>query len=144
MKTHIKLSEPIYKIDEEAGEISCYIAAQAKLEIFNYIFFDNIPMYKKLMNKFQLGGYDEIKSFTGIARLKEDKWNETLGKRIAESKCKRSIYGFYSKVFDFIGNEIDKELTVLDQTWSTLLAAKNTEEKHFEQLTGVKINEDKH
>ena len=144
MKTHIKLSEPIYKIDEEAGEISCYIEAQAKLEIFNYIFFDNIPMYKKLMNKFQMAGYDEIRGFTGVARLKDDKWDETLGKRIAESKCKRSIYSFYKKVFGFIADEIENELNTLDKIWNTVWTAEMIEARHFKQLTGVDIYEDKH
>ena len=144
MKTHIKLSEPQYTIDKDTREISCYIEAQAQLEIFNFLFFDNIPMYKKLMNKFQMAGYDEPLSFRGVARLKDDEWDETLGKRIAESKCKRSIYGFYSKVFQFIWEEITDEINTLDRIWDTVWTAKMIEERHFKQLTGVDVNENKH
>lgn len=144
MKTHIKLSEPQYTIDKDAGEISCYIEAQAQLEIFNFLFFNNIPMYKKLMNKFQMAGYDEPVSFRGVARLKDDEWDETLGKRVAESKCKRSIYSFYKKVFEFIADEIESELNTLDKIWNTVWTAEMIEARHFKQLTGVDIYENKH
>lgn len=145
MKTHIKLSEPEYIINVETREISCYIEAQAQLEIFNFLFFDNVSMYKKLMKKFQMTGYDDFVGFTGVARIKDgDIWDETLGKRIAESKCKRSIYQFYKKVFRFIWQQLMNELCEFDCILDAVWTANNTEEKHFKQLTGVDVNEDKY
>lgn len=78
----------------------------------------------------------------GVAKLKDpDKWDETLGKRIAESKAKRNIY---KQAYNYIQSlwkhhiEAENELIHTQLKLSKFLA---DEDEHFEKLTDVIITE---
>lgn len=78
----------------------------------------------------------------GVAKLKDpDKWDETLGKRIAESKAKRNIYKQAYNYIQYLWKhhiEAENELINTQLKMSKFLT---DEDEHFEKLTDVIIGE---
>lgn len=134
-KTNIIMGNPTYFINPEEGIIVCSIKTFGR--IWNYPNLTlNGGLGRRLKKKFNFHLFDEGKTFTAVARLhKEDTWDEVKGKRIAESKCKRKIYDFYSRLYIDMFNEIVKRnIKVLNKHIDNLDYCADREAKHLEKL----------
>lgn len=137
-KTNIKMSQPTYIVKKDDGVIICKITTRGKDE-FKYL---DIPsMYRKLKKRFNIAYIDDKIEFTMVVRHhKSDVWNETLGKHIAESKCKKKIYNFYKRLYRTVLCEIiNTNIKDLSKYVNNLTFCEDREEKHFKELIG---NED--
>jgi hypothetical protein len=127
------MSQPTYIVKKDDGVIICKITTQGN-EVFKYL---SIPsMYKKLKKRFNIGYIDDELEFTTVVRHhKSDVWNETLGKHIAESKCKKKIYNFYKRLYKFILDEIVRiDIEDMTRYIDNLTFCELREEKHFKDL----------
>ncbi len=134
-KINVKMSQPTYIVKKDDGVIICKIITQGN-EVFKYL---SIPsMYKKLKKRFNIAYIDDELEFTTVVRHhKSDVWNETLGKHIAESKCKKKIYNFYKRLYRTILCEIiNTDLKDLSRYVNNLTFCEDREEKHFKDLIG--------
>ena len=135
-KTNIKMSQPTYIVKKNDGVIICKITTQGNNDIFKYL--DTYPMSRKLKKKFHVTYINKVLNFTTIVHHhKSDVWNEIVGKRIAEAKCKRQIYDFYHRVYKFILDEIKKsDIAQLERYVDNLGYCQIREDKHYKDLMG--------
>lgn len=141
-KTNIKMKKPTYIVKPEDGVVVCSIQACGNADDYPNIFIGK-HVTQKVRKRFHIHYIDEWQTFTVVVRLhKEDTWDEVVGKRIAESKCKRKIYEFYLRLYDFVVNEIThNDIVLLNQYTDNLMYCVHRETKHLKELTG---NEDKY
>jgi hypothetical protein len=135
-KTNIKMSQPTYIVKKYDGVIICKIITQGNWEIFRNLYSGFITT--KIRKKFPIRWIDESLTFTAVVRHhKSDVWNETLGKHIAESKCKKKIYNFYKRLYKTILEEIiNTDIKDLTKYVDNLTFCELREEKHFKDLIG--------
>ena len=135
-KTNIKMSQPTYIVKKDDGVIICKITTRSNNDIFKYL--DTYPMCRKLKKKFHVAYIDDVLNFTTVVHHhKSDVWNETLGKHIAESKCKKKIYNFYKRLYMTIFKEIiDTDIKNFVRYVVNLIFCEDREEKHFKDLIG--------
>lgn len=131
MKTRIQMTKPEFIVKEEDGIVVCKISARAN-------FADIMPtlsVYSNLFRQFGMVFIDDERSFTSIAKLhKSDKWNEVQGKRIAESKCKRKIFDFYSRVYKHFISLCNKDLDAFKKIMYNTTNAMHIEDNHLKEL----------
>lgn len=134
-KTNIKMSQPTYIVKKDDGVIICKITTRGN-DRFKYL--DMPSMYKKLKKRFNIAYIDDKLEFTTVVRHhKSDVWNETLGKHIAESKCKKKIYNFYKRLYKFALDEIVRiDIEDMTRHIDNLTFCEDREEKHFKDLIG--------
>ena len=135
-KTNIKMSQPTYIVKKDDGIIICKITTQGNWAIFRNLYGGFINT--KIRKKFPIHWIDESLTFTAVVRHhKSDVWNETLGKHIAESKCKKKIYNFYKRLYKTILEEItNTDIKDLTRYVDNLEFCEDREEKHFKDLIG--------
>lgn len=135
-KTNIKMSQPTYIVKRDDGVIICKITTQGNWENFRNLYSGFI--ITKIRKKFHINWIDESLIFTAVVRHhKSDVWNETLGKHIAESKCKKKIYNFYKRLYRTILCEItNTDIKDLVRYIDNLTFCEDREEKHFKDLIG--------
>ena len=133
-KTNIKMSQPTYIVKKDDGVIICKITTQGNDNVFKYL--NTYPAIRKLKKKFHINWIDESLTFTAVSKHhKSDVWNETLGKHIAESKCKKKIYNFYKRLYKTVLTEImNTDIKDLTRYIDNLEFCENREEKHFKDL----------
>jgi superfamily II RNA helicase len=95
-------------------------------------------MGRKLKKRFGIFNIEQPLEFISVIRHhKSDVWNETLGKHIAESKCKKKIYNFYYRLYQYIYNEIfSSDIKDLARYVCNLGFCQDREEIHFKDLIG--------
>lgn len=126
----LKFDEPAYYVDKKKGVCVCVLSA----------YFDAIDR-DRIVSSAVL---HKPSWFTtkGVARLKDpDKWDEQLGKRIAESKAKRNIYKQAYNYIQYLWKhhiEAENELIRTQLKMSKFLT---DEDEHFEKLADVIISE---
>ena len=128
------MSQPTYIVKKDDGVIICKITTKGN-DVFKYL----VPsMYKKLKKRFNIAYIDDKLEFTTVVRHhKSDVWNETLGKHIAESKCKTKIYNFYKRLYKTILDEIvHTDIEDLTRYVDNLTFCELREDKHFKDLIG--------
>ena len=135
-KTNIKMSQPTYIIKKDDGVIVCNISTKGNDAVFKYL--DLIDMHNKLKNRFGISYVNRELNFSSVVRYhKSDVWNETLGKHIAESKCKKKIYNFYKRLYRTILCEItNTDIKDLVRYVDNLTFCEDREENHFKDLIG--------
>lgn len=135
-KTNIKMGKPQYIIKPEDGVVICKITTQGCDDNFPYLDLWSIILSKKLQKRFGIEAMTKTLEFTAVARLhKEDTWDEVKGKRIAESKCKRNIYGFYLRMYDFVINEIlHNDIALFNHYTDNLMYCVHREGMHLKEL----------
>ena len=136
-KTNIKMSQPTYIVKKDDGVIICKIATKGNMQSFKSIW-ESDYIQNKLRKKLHIGWVDDEITFTAVVRHhKSDVWNETLGKHIAESKCKKKIYNFYKRLYRTILCEItNTDIKDLVRYVDNLTFCEDREEKHFKDLIG--------
>lgn len=134
-KTNIKMEKPIYIIKPKDGMVICKITA-CGCDSFPRLDLWDIGLANKLEQRFGISNIGKMQTFTAIARLhKDDKWDEVTGKRIAESKCKRKIYEFYLRLYDFVVNEIMRnDIALFNQYTDNLMYCVHREAQHLKEL----------
>ena len=137
-KTNIKMSQPTYIVKKDDGIIICKIRTQGNDEVFKFLNLNNPVFRLKLKKKFGIEWLDDTLTFTGITRHhKTDLWNEVLGKRISEGKCKRKIYNFYCNLYNFLENEVMiNDIDNLRQYSTNLGRCIYRENQHLKDLIG--------
>lgn len=135
-KTNIKMSQPTYIVKKDDGVIICKIATEGNWENFHNLYCGFL--ISKIRKKFHINWIDESLTFTAVVRHhKSDIWNETLGKHIAESKCKKKIYDFYKRLYMTILIEItNTDIKDLVRYVDNLTFCEDREENHFKDLIG--------
>ena len=135
-KTNIKMSQPTYIVKKDDGVIICKITTKGSDAVFKYI--GTLNMGRKLKKRFGIFNIEQPLDFVSIVRHhKSDVWNETLGKHIAESKCKKKIYNFYRRLYKTILEEIiETDIKDLTRYVDNLTFCESREEKHFKDLIG--------
>ena len=137
-KTNIVMGQPRYIIKPDKGIVICQIDANGRDWVFDCLDFWNRKFNAKIEKKFNLVSINARKTFTAVARLHRiDVWNETLGKHIAESKCKKKIYNFYKRLYKTILCEItNTDIKDLVRYVDNLTFCEDREENHFKDLIG--------
>ena len=81
--------------------------------------------------------YDLIRfTVKGVAKCApEDKYDEVLGKHIAEAKAKQKAYSIAYRIFNYISNAIDDDMNSMDMFISDMFYQKGHELEHIEFLT---------
>lgn len=127
------MSQPTYIVKKDDGVIICKITTRGN-DVFKYLIIPS--MYKKLKKRFNIAYIDDKLEFTTVVRHhKSDIWNETLGKHIAESKCKKKIYNFYKRLYKFALDEIVRmDIEDMTRYIDNLTFCEYREEKHFKDL----------
>ena len=135
-KINIKMSQPTYIVKKDDGVVICKITTQGCDDKFPYLDLWSVKLSKKLQKKYGISCMTRSLDFTAVARLhKGDTWDEVKGKRIAESKCKRNIYGFYLRLYDFVINEIlHNDIALFNQYTDNLMYCAQRENKHLKEL----------
>lgn len=136
MKTYVKMTKPQYIVNEKAGIVVCKITAYTRIVKMSFMF-NSINLYSSdaIPNKYHFDYIDEEKNFTAIAKLSpNDTWDEVIGRRIAESKCKQKIYKFYSRVYSDVFKRFYQELKQLDDVIDTTNYAYKRETEHLKEL----------
>lgn len=130
------MSQPTYIVKKDDGVIICKITTQGNMRSFKSI--GEASFAKKIRKKFHLYWADDVITFTAVVKHhKSDVWNETLGKHIAESKCKKKIYNFYKRLYNTIYLEImNTDIKDLVRYVDNLTFCEDREEKHFKDLIG--------
>ena len=137
-KTNVEISQPRYIVKPEEGIVVCQIDANGRDWVFNHLYFVDRCLASKMCKRFGICSVNTKQTFTAVARLHRiDVWNETLGKHIAESKCKKKIYNFYNRFYRFILQEItNTDIKDLVKYIDNLGFCEAREEKHFKDLIG--------
>ena len=135
-KTNIKMSQPSFIVKKDDGIIVCKIETKGNTEVFEKL--DIYMMSRKLKKRFNIYSINDTLTFTVVTRHhKSDVWNEIVGKRIAEAKCKRQIYDFYHRVYKFILDEIkNSDIAQLERYVDNLGYCQIREDKHYKDLMG--------
>ena len=135
-KTNIKMSQPSFIVKKDDGIIVCKIETKGNTEVFEKL--DIYMMSRKLKKRFNIYSINDTLTFTVVTRHhKSDVWNEIVGKRIAEAKCKRQIYDFYHRVYKFILDKIKKsDIAQLERYVDNLGYCQIREDKHYKDLMG--------
>ena len=135
-KTNIKMSQPSFIVKKDDGIIVCKIETKGNTEVFEKL--DIYMMSRKLKKRFNIYSINDTLTFTVVTRHhKSDVWNEIVGKRIAEAKCKRQIYDFYHRIYKFILDEIKKsDIAQLERYVDNLGYCQIREDKHYKDLMG--------
>lgn len=134
-KTNLELSKPSYIVKEDSGIVVCKIMVKGT-HFWNKIFFGYSKMQKKL-RRFKIFDWESVVEYAAVARLHPgDTWDETLGKRIAESKCKRAIFRTYTKVMQEYENALKDELTRTINVRNNIGMAMGKEGHHLMELIG--------
>ena len=135
-KTNIKMSQPSFIVKKDNGIIVCKIETKGNTEVFEKL--DIYMMSRKLKKRFNIYSINDTLTCTVVTRHhKSDVWNEIVGKRIAEAKCKRQIYDFYHRVYKFILDEIKKfDIAQLERYIDNLGYCQVREDKHYKDLMG--------
>ena len=133
-KINIETEKPTYIIKPEDGVVVCSIQARG-VDNHHNLFISNSSI-QKIRKRFHIYRINEWKTFKVVVRLhKDDKWNEVIGKRIAESKCKKKIYNFYKRLYKFALNEIVRtDIEDMIRYVDNLTFCEDREEKHFKEL----------
>lgn len=129
------MSKPQYIVKAEDGIVVCKISTYSKILDLCPLRYDDTNMDIRLKRKYDIyNPYCEL-TFTAIANLhKKDTWDETLGKRIAESKCKRKIYSFYHRVYTDIIQYVLNNVGLMNQATDATFFAAEREDKHLKEL----------
>ena len=130
-KTNVKvISSPEYIVNREKGVIICKMVVE-----LDYYPAMKSSTYRRLNKKFY--DWNCRKTFTAVAKHhKSDVWNEVLGKRIDESKCKMKIYKYYSRVMLAIANELRMIMDTYNYYEINLAYAYKRENNHLKDLMG--------
>ena len=141
MKTKIWMSNPYYIIKPEEGIVVCKIRAASDIrDVFDCFGFHRKPV-NKLIKKFNLSDIETPREFSAITKLRKgDKWDVTLGKRIAESKCKRNIFKFYYRLYTECIECLLQEIAKFNLICDATLYAAQKENKHLKELIGNEDN----
>ena len=135
-KTNIKMGQPSFIVKKDDGVIVCKIETKGNPDVFEHL--DIYMLSRKLKKRFNIYNINDVLTFTVVTRHhKSDVWNEIIGKRIAEAKCKRQIYDFYHRVYKFILDEIKKsDIAQLERYVDNLGYCQIREDKHYKDLMG--------
>lgn len=133
-KTNLKMEKPTYIINHEKGAVVCSIEVCSNIYDYPNLFISGLT--QKISKKFHINWVNQPQTFTAVAKLhKEDTWDEIKGKRIAESKCKRKIYKFYCRLYDFVISEImHNDIALFNQHTDNLAYCFNRENVHLKEL----------
>ena len=124
MRTRLKVEDLRYIVKEEEGIVICLLTGE--LDLIRDREFDNFFISKN---------YTLINT-KGIAKCsKEDKFDVSLGKRIAESKAKKAAFIQASLNYKNIADNIEKALDVAEELNSNCRFAAITEMKHLDELS---------
>ena len=131
------MSQPTYIVKKDDEVIICKITTQGSMKGFKNIW-ESYYLQNKLRKKLHISFVENKVTFTAAVRHhKSDVWNETLGKRIAESKCKKKIYNFYKRLYNTILTEIiNTDIKDLARYVDNLIFCEDREENHFKDLIG--------
>lgn len=134
-KTNLKMGKPTYIINSEKGVVVCSIKVHGGIDCYHNLLINN-DLTRKIIKKFHINWINQPQIFTAVAKLhKEDTWDEIKGKRIAESKCKRRIYKFYCRLYDFVISEIlHNDIRLLNIHTDNLAYCLNRENRHLKEL----------
>lgn len=134
MRTALRMTQPEFNIKKEHGVVICHITVRDMSFFKSHYLRLSYHLREILYKKY---GYDvnKEKNFVGVAKLhRNDTWDEITGKRIAESKCKRAIFAYYSRIDKEILKYVSKDLDMYKQIINSIDFAKQTEDKHFQDL----------
>lgn len=131
-KTNVIMNPPKYIIKKDKGIIICKIYTISDITLYKNIDYNQID--SKLKKLFSHKFEDTI-VFTAVAKCsKHDEYNELIGKRIAESKCKRKIYNHYLKVYQQLYNMLIQDINIISYNINNLYNCLQKEEQHSKDL----------
>lgn len=113
-----------YVINKEKGNVTCIMTAC----LSDYSGQSNVTSTYRLKKTFQFKAI-------GVAKLhKDDVWDETIGKRVAESKAKIAVYKMGKKICANYKKNINILANDVDHLTDNLNKFLQTEEKHLLKL----------
>lgn len=121
-KIKLEFSDAKYHVNKEKGTVVCVLTAGYSYDLFNYA----------------LANYGPDRTYfeaVGVAKCNpEDKFDEKLGKRLAESKAKRNAYKKYVNILNNILSGLTKATGLVEFNKSVMFDYIEREEEHYKEL----------
>lgn len=128
MKTRVKITDELYSVDRERGVVVCILKCDLQLEKSPADSVLSSAVWHKKINVDWAGNF----VVKGIARCHpDDKFNEKIGKRIAESKAKYKAFKTARRFYSLILSDLAQ---LLNDTQLTLIACAVAEQKEINHL----------
>lgn len=112
MKTFIEILNTVYYTSKETGKVTCMIECRFTLQdkLYHYpAYFAN----KKKFPKIKHTGYFSV---VGWAQCNErDTFDETTGKRIAESKAKKKLYKIGKNYYRHMLSKMREDIALIER-----------------------------
>lgn len=132
-KTGISFGNIYYNIDEENRAVVCNIACdlniirmEDKVSLYTYdLFAKKFPFIKN--DRFVVKGVARCNS--------QDTFNETIGKRIAESRAKKQAYAIATRVFNYCAQILENKAMEFKALAGNNSIVAHREEEHIKELT---------
>lgn len=136
MKTNIDFLST--KFNENTG-----VDKQTKCEIVARVMIEKLPISQSEFENVICKRHPEISSsgtFTCVAKTTckpTDKYNKTVGQRIAETKAQRKVYAKASMIYYTIVSYLQQKTVDMDILFGSCCAAQRQAMKHVEMLDNV-------
>ena len=132
MKNKVRILESTYKIDKKNKVVVCELKVDMQMHKNPAYYTVGGSMWRKRLPHVDWDG-----QFTVRAKARcnaSDTFNETIGKRIAESRAKAKMFAIAGKVWLECSTALLKESQECSKTMRACLDKRSMEIKHVEEL----------
>ena len=132
MKNRVRILESVYKIDEKNKVVVCELKCDLQLHKHPAYCIISGNMWRK---RFPHVGWDGQFTVRAKARCNtSDTFDETIGKRIAESRAKAKMFAIASKIWLECSTSLLKASQECSKTMTACLDEHSMEIKHVREL----------
>lgn len=132
MKNRVRVLESVYKIDEKNKVVVCELKVDMQMSKHPAYYEFRGDMWKK---RFPHVGWDGQFTVRAKARCNaSDTFDETIGKRIAESRAKAKMFAIAGKVWLECSTVLLKASEECSKTMMACLDERSMEIKHVREL----------
>lgn len=132
MRNRVHVINSEYKVNPEKGVVICILDCETGVDRTDVWSAVSYRWWKKRLPFVDFYGKFTVKA---IARCnKDDKFDEVIGKRIAESRAKAKAYMVAFKFWDICAKEIEKLTNFCNNLKKSCVLANMGEKEHIEEL----------
>lgn len=133
MRNRVHVTKSEYKVNPEKGIVICILECETGVEHTPVWGTVSYSWWKKRLPLVDFYGKFTVKA---KARCnKDDKFDEVIGKRIAESRAKAKAYMVAFKFWDICAKEIEKDAYFCNNLKKNCALANIKEVEHIEELS---------
>lgn len=137
MKNKVKIVKKDFYVNKSKEVITCVLECTTQFEEF-------LQEYPYIVNKkLRKLGCNPLGYFTVVAStrcLPSDLYNESKGRKIAESKAKKAMYGKACKIWKILFDSYCEKMRLCSKYLEACATAKMIEEDHIKELDDADNN----